>query len=56
MYEKYDELRFISDAWHDTFQLFFSPDELFVRTEGKKLIITAQAKEESGNSDNAFKR
>lgn len=34
----------------------FSPDELFVRTEGKKLIITAQAKEESGNSDNAFKR
>lgn len=34
----------------------FSPDELFVRTEGKKLIITAQAKEESGNSENAFKR
>jgi len=33
----------------------FSPDELFVRTEGKKLIITAQAKQEE-SGDNAFRR
>jgi HSP20 family molecular chaperone IbpA len=34
----------------------FSPDELFVRTEGRKLIITAQAKQEEGNSENVFRR